>query len=158
MTNNGSAFKRDDRTSAPTRRFGARRLLVVALTLFVLVAIALARRGPNVHTPATGRPGATIHVTASDLRLGDYSLTLYGRDPSGGGRFCEARIAAAKYPLSAIDFTARLPTRLPCYSAGGTPAGSTGVSGGRYALIISVPKGTGFNSRLSYISRPLRIS
>ena len=94
---------------------------MVGLALLVLLAIALARRSPNVHTPATARRGTTIHVTAGDLRLGDYSLTLYARDLSGGSRFCQARIAGAQYPLSAIDFTARLPPRLPCYSAAGTP-------------------------------------
>jgi hypothetical protein len=158
MTDNGSAFKQVDRTGASARRSGRRRLMVVALALLVLLAIALARRGPNVHSPATARRGTKIHVTAGDLRLGDYALTLYGRDPSGASRLCQARIAGAHFPLSAIDFTARLPLRLPCYSDAGTPAGFTAVTPGRYALIISVPQGTGFNPRLSYISRPLRIT
>ncbi len=131
---------------------------MVALMLLVLLAIALARRSPNVHAPATARRGTTIHVTAADLRLGDYSFTLYARDLSGGGRFCEARIAGTDYPLSAIDFSARLPPRLPCYSAAGATAASTPVTAGRYGLVISVPQGTGFNSHLSYISRSLRIT
>jgi hypothetical protein len=112
-----------------------------------------------VHTPATAGAGPSIHVTASDLKLGDYSLTLYGRDRSSPSRFCQARIAGADHPLSAIDFTARLPARLPCFSGNtATRAGSAPVTPGPYALIISVPRGTGFDPRHSYVSRPLRIT
>lgn len=133
--------------------------MLVTLALLLLAAITLAGHSQKVHTPATAIPGATIHVTASHLKLGDYSLTLYGRDPSASGRFCQARITGTGHPLSAIDFTARLPSRLPCFSATtSTRAGSVPVIPGRYALIISVPRGTGFDSRLSYISRVLRIT
>jgi len=133
--------------------------VLVTLALILLAAITLAGHSQKVHTPATAIPGATIHVTASHLKLGDYSLTLYGRDPSASGRFCQARITGTGHPLSAIDFTARLPSRLPCFSATtSTRAGSVPVIPGRYALIISVPRGTGFDSRLSYISRVLRIT
>jgi hypothetical protein len=148
-----------ERTAPAPRRFGGRRLILVVLALVLLAAITLAGHGPDVHTPATAVPGATIRVTASHLRLGDYSLTLYGRDPSAPGRFCEARITGSDHPLTAIDFTARLPSRLPCFVATtAVRAGAVPVTPGRYALIISVPRGTGFDSRLSYISRPLRIS
>lgn len=132
--------------------------MLVALAL-LLAAIVLARHGPNVHTPATAALGTRIRVTASDLKLGDYSLTLYGRDRTASSGFCEARITATDYPLTAIDFTATLPTRLPCFSiATATRAGSAPVTPGRYALIISVARGTGFDSRRSYISRTLRIT
>jgi hypothetical protein len=148
-----------DPVGGTRRRFGSRRLMFAAFALLLLVAIGLARHAPDVHTPATATPGATIHVTAGDLRLGDYSLTLYGRDPSTPGRFCQARITGADYPLNAINFTAKLPSSLPCFSAAtAARAGSVAVTPGRYALIISAPRGTGFDSHLSYISRPLRIT
>ena len=158
------AFTRTDHIAARgrsgrSRGFGDRRLKVVIPALLLLVAIALVRRGPSVHTPATAAPGMKIHVTAKDLRLGDYSLALYGRDRTFSRRFCQARIAGVDYPQSAIDFTATLPRRLPCFSgANATPAGSAPVTPGVYALIISVPRGTGFDSRHSYISRTLRIT
>lgn len=159
MTDNGHASMQADRQGAPPRRFGGRRLQLVGLAVLLLIGISLARRGPNVHTPPTATPGATIHVTASDLRLGDYSLTLYGRDPASSSRFCEARIAGANVPLSAIDFTARVPSHLPCFSAAtAASAGSIAVAPGPYALIISVPRGTGFDPHHSYISRRLRIT
>jgi hypothetical protein len=148
------------RTGASPRRFGGRRLMLVALALLVLAAITLAGHGQNVHSPASAAPGATIHVTAGNLRQGDYSLTLYGRDPAAAGHVCQARITGADNPLSAIDFTARIPRRLPCYSAAtAIRAGSIPVTPGRYALIISVPRGTtGFDSGHAYISRVLRIT
>jgi hypothetical protein len=132
--------------------------MVVVLALLLLVVITLAHHGPHVRTPATAASGTKIHVTANDLRLGDYTLALYGRDRPTS-RFCQARIAGVNYPLSAIDFTARLPVRLPCFSlATGAPAGSAPVRPGLYALIISVPRGTGFDSRHTYISRRLHIT
>ena len=139
--------------------FGDRRLKFVVPALLLLVAIALARQGPKVQTPASAAPGTKIHVTAKDLRLGDYSLALYGRDRTSSSRFCQARIAGVDYPLSAIDFTATLPLRLPCFSSvNAAPAGSAPVTPGVYALIISVPRGTGFDSRHSYISRTIHIT
>lgn len=133
--------------------------MLVGLALLVLAVITLAGHSQNVHTPATAVPGATIHVTADHLRQGEYSLTLYGRDPSATGDFCQAQITGADIPLSAVDFSARIPTRLPCFSATtATRAGSVPVTPGRYALIISVPRGTGFDSGRSYISRVLRIT
>ena len=95
-----------------------------------------------MHTPATAAPGMKIHVTAKNLRLGDYSLALYGRVRISSSRFCEARIAGVDYPQSAISFTATLPLRLPCFSGvNATPAGTAPVIPGVYALIISVPRG-----------------
>jgi hypothetical protein len=160
VTPSGRIRREDDGVSQRrSGRFSDRRLRVVLPALLVLVAIVLVRHGPNVHTPATAVPGTKIHVTATDLRLGDYSLALYGRDGTPSPRFCQARIAGVNYPQSAIDFTARLPLRLPCFSlATAAPAGSALVTPGLYALIISVPRGTGFDSRHSYISRRIRIT
>jgi hypothetical protein len=133
--------------------------MLVALAVLLLVAISLARHGPTVQSPPTASPGASIHVTASHLRLGDYALTLYGREQSSSSRFCEAQIASRTHLLSAVDFTARIPSRLPCYVTGtATSKGSIPITPGPYALIISVPQGTGFDPHHSYISRPLRIT
>jgi hypothetical protein len=148
-----------NRAGAAPRRSGRRRLTMVVLALVLLVAIALGRRGPTVRTPATAAIGGTVHVTASDLKLGKYSLSFYGQDPGAPRSFCQARLTGLGSPQTTVDFTATLPTRLPCFS---TPtaarSGSITVSPGRYALIISVLQGTGFDSHRSYISRTIQVT
>jgi hypothetical protein len=159
MSEDGFDFGDEVRSKPVPRRSGRRRLTIVVLALVLLAAIALGRRGPNVRTPATAAVGGRVHVTASNLKLGDYSLSLYGRDPGEPGRFCQARLTGLGSQQTAVDFTATLPSRLPCFStATAVRSGSTTVSPGRYALIISVLQGTGFDSHRSYISRTIQIT
>ena len=139
------------------RRFT--RPLVAIGVLLVLAAAAVAKSKPAMTAPRTGTVGGMVHVTARNLKLGRYSLTLFAHQAPNKNDFCQTRLATARRPGKSVSFSARIPPRIPCYSGfPGASRGSIKTVPGKYDLIVAVRQGTSFFGSYSYVRRTINIT
>jgi hypothetical protein len=134
--------------------------LLVANGLFLVVAgLAVANPKPTMTAPTTGAVGRIVHVSAHNLKRGQYSLTLYANKAPTKNDFCQIRLATAPRPETSVTFSARVPKRIPCYSGfPGSSRGSIETTTGKYDLIVAVRQGTSFSGSYSYVRRTIRIA
>ncbi len=125
----------------------------------ILAAVAVANPKPVITSPKSGTVGRIVHVTARNLKRGRYSLTLYANKAPTKNDFCQVRLATAPRPDTSATFSARIPTRIPCYSGfPGSARGSLKTTPGNYDLIVAVRQGTSFSGGYSYVLRTIKIA
>ncbi len=134
-------------------------MVVSTCVLLVVAGVAVAHPKPAVTAPKTGTVGRTVHVTARNLKRGRYSLTLFANKAPTRNDFCQIRLATASRPVTSVSFSARIPSRIPCYSGfPGSSRGSIKTTPGKYDLIVAVRQGTSFSGGYSYARRTIRIT
>src|SRR4051812_40345303 len=91
--------------------------------------------------PAKARIGATIRVSAKDLKPERYAVRLFARDPQANDDTCVAWLAKpTKRKVTHLSVTVKIPRKLACFTGfPPTPDGTIATTPGNYSVIVSVP-------------------
>lgn len=118
-----------------------RTLIVLPAAIVLCVAVAQAKPKPSMTAPARAKIGATIHVSAKNLKRQRYAVRLFTHQSASDDRQCVAWLAKqTKRTVTHLSVDVRIPRTLSCFTGfPGTADGTMATTPGTYSVIVSVP-------------------
>src|SRR4051794_10419436 len=115
----------------------------LAAAAVVLASAAIAVASATITAPSSAPLGSSITVSAKGLKPGRYAVRLYAIHAPNKNWACLAELGArAAKKVTSISVTAKLPSKLHCWSGSpGTSHGTIRIKPGSYQLVVAVPNG-----------------